>query len=133
MVGITHSIIYNSIIDKRQDAKSLHHHIKRKIHVMTWHLYYFSWPIPQNVDPTPIEFFYSNEQTPTIFQNFMLIANPIKKIQVQKQIIQQLSKVPNIYIFLFFIINGRKWCQNITNNWWCQGTWHIRKDFIMNY
>jgi hypothetical protein len=32
-----------------------------------------------------------------------------------------------------FIINGRKWRQNITNNWWCQGTWHIIKYFIMNY
>jgi hypothetical protein len=46
----------------------------------------------------------------------MLIANPIKKIQAQKEIVQQLAKVPSIYIFLLFIINGRKWRQNITNN-----------------
>jgi hypothetical protein len=38
----------------------------------------------------------------------MLIANPIEKIQAQKEIVQQLAKVPNIYIFLLFIINGRK-------------------------
>jgi hypothetical protein len=44
----------------------------------------------------------------------MPTTNPIKKIQAQKEIMQQLAKVPNIYIFL--IINGRKWCQNITNN-----------------
>jgi hypothetical protein len=29
MVGIAHSIIYNSIIDKRLGAKSLHHHTLR--------------------------------------------------------------------------------------------------------
>jgi hypothetical protein len=47
-----------------------------------------------------LNFFIQNEQTPTIFQNVMLIANPIKKIQAQKEIVQQLAKVPNIYIFL---------------------------------
>ncbi len=78
---------------------------------------------------TSIEIFYSNEQTPTIFQIVMPITNPIKKIQAQKEIIQQLAKVPNIYTLLLFIINGRKWCQNITNNWWCQGTCHTQKRF----
>jgi hypothetical protein len=31
----------------------------------------------------------------------MPITNPIKKIQAQKEIIQQLPKVPNIYMFFY--------------------------------
>ncbi len=33
----------------------------------------------------------------------MPIINPIKKIQAQKEIIQQLAKVPNVY--MFFIVH----------------------------